>query len=32
MTFPSTSSMVIGVNEITSGAEMAAGTSMTTTK
>ena len=32
MTFPSTSSVVVGVNEITSGAPMAAGTSMTTTK
>jgi|GEM_PF-6911827 len=32
MTFPSTSAVVIGVDEIMPGAEMAAGTNMTTSK
>ena len=32
ITFPSTSTVVIGVDEITPGAEMAAGTNMTTNK
>ena len=32
ITFPSTSTVVIGVDEITPGAEMAAGNNMTTNK